>query len=158
MTTRKPRSFLYDDYMDNTMYADEIPARRSVRKYRPLNSFADNDDETVAVQPRGRGAMTARSDPIYGADGSVYVKPNVRRRPHSTRSINTIRVTGGGRGRRSHPAYSLLDDQQPRRSRFGNRPRVREEVIEVCSFISFLEGNRIFSTLQCVDSIQSNQH
>uniref|UniRef100_A0A7E4UMK0 FoP_duplication domain-containing protein n=1 Tax=Panagrellus redivivus TaxID=6233 RepID=A0A7E4UMK0_PANRE len=138
MTTRKPRSFLYDDYMDNTMYADEIPARRPVRSYQDLDSFEDGGAEEVVVsRPRGRGAPRT-ADPIYGADGAVYSAPRpAGRQAPQQRTVRTVRVAGGGgggggRGPRRHPAYSLLDDEQPRRGRFngGGRPRVREEVIE----------------------------
>jgi hypothetical protein len=125
MSARKPKSFLYDDYMDNTMYADDIAprSRRPVRNYQDLDQF--EDEEVVVSRPRGGGgARPMRSsrpaDPIYGVDGSVFSAP---------RGNATTRGARGG-ARRSHPAYALLDE--PRRRQVA-RPRVREEIIEVCS-------------------------
>jgi hypothetical protein len=127
MSARKPKSFLYDDYMDNTMYADDIaprPARRPVRNYQDLDQFEDED--VVVSRPRGGGSArpvraTRPADPIYGVDGSVFSAPRPAR--------GSARTRGGG-VRTRHPAYALLDE--PRRRPVAH-PRVREEIIEVCS-------------------------
>lgn len=128
MTSRKPKSFLYDDYMGGnggSMYADQIQ-RRSVRNYRDLDTFDDGMEEDVVVaRPRGRvmGARppVRRADPIYGADGNVFDEPKPLRR----------NLGGAGRGRREHPAYALLDDRAPvRRVVRRPPPRIREEIVE----------------------------
>lgn len=129
MSARKPRSFLYDDYMDNTMYADEIPRasrdRRPVRNYTDLDQF---DDEQLVSRPRPSGGIKqARSrpaDPIYSVDGTVFSVP----KPARGGGART-----GGVVRKRHPAYALLDDRRPRRMQ--QRPRVREEIVEVCSTV-----------------------
>uniref|UniRef100_A0A914YVL9 Chromatin target of PRMT1 protein C-terminal domain-containing protein n=1 Tax=Panagrolaimus superbus TaxID=310955 RepID=A0A914YVL9_9BILA len=130
MSARKPKSFLYDDYMDNTMYADEIAprSRRPVRNYQDLDQF--EDEEVVVSRPRGGGGMRGGSrggalrssrpaDPIYGVDGTVFSAPREGRGGGAR--------TGGGI-RRRHPAYALLDENPRRRA--PPRGRVREEIIE----------------------------
>ena len=127
MASRKPKSFLYDDYMSagngGSMYADQIE-RRGVRSYRDLDSFDDAMEDDVVPRSRMRvaGSRPARrADPIYGADGAVFENSKPPRRG----------VGGGrGRGRRSHPAYALLEAGSPVRR--VARPRVRQEIIEVC--------------------------
>jgi len=123
MASRKPKSFLYDDYMSagngGSMYADQIE-RRGVRSYRDLDSFDDAMEDDAVPRSRMRVAGSRpvrRADPIYGADGAVYASSKPPRRP-----------IGGGRGRRSHPAYALLDAGSPVRR--VARPRVRQEIIE----------------------------
>lgn len=123
MSLRKPKSFLYDDYMESgsgSMYSDQIQ-RRGVRSYRDLDRFDDQMDDDMGARPRAR-----RTDPIYSADGNVFGEPRPARR-----------VGGGGAGRvqRGHPAYALLDSRAPRR--VIRRPRVRQEIVEVCSTTCF---------------------
>jgi hypothetical protein len=132
MSARKPKSFLYDDYMDNTMYADEIaprPARRPVRTYQDLDQF--DDEDVVVSRPRGGGGFRSGNrsggaprssrpaDPIYGVDGTVFSAP---------RPARGGGARGGGGIRRRHPAYALLDESPRRRA--PPRARVREEIIE----------------------------
>jgi hypothetical protein len=171
MSTRQPRSFLYDDYMDNTMYTDastydSIPrSRRFVKQYEDLDQV---EDEVVVRLPRaGRGATQKRSsrpaDPIYGADGSVFSVPRGHARPHgsgrpmqSSRTADPIYGADGSvfsvpRGHaRTRGAYTVLD--KPRRRPVA-RPRVTEEIIEVCSTV-FLPSvisicNNVFFCLVC---------
>ncbi|KAE9555696.1 hypothetical protein FO519_001048 [Halicephalobus sp. NKZ332] len=121
MASRKPKSFLYDDYMSagngGSMYADQIE-RRGVRSYRDLDSFDDAMEDDAVPRSRMRVAGSRpvrRADPIYGADGAVFETSNRGRRP-------------GGRGRRPHPAYALLEAGSPIRR--VARPRVRQEIVE----------------------------
>ena len=115
MSRRK--SSYYDDYMDTGESASRAN-RRSLRSYKDLDYF--QDDEATSHPRRsaataGGGSKRSRhDDPIYSVDGTAY---NVS---------STARVDRGRKRRSSFNVYG-----GPRSGM--QRPRIIEEIIEVCS-------------------------